>query len=114
MIEIGRRVVEAVGNGAIHVYEGNLLSDGICGMAPEQYGWIPKIGGRIGVVQVFEKISADNPVLGGVSADSVEVTNSGPVIRRWTACVLKPAILHHAIVDSDAVGHIRRIGFDEL
>src|SRR5262245_11018510 len=85
-------------------------------MIPEQHGWVPPITRGVRIVQVLEQIPADDPVPGRMRADAIEITRAptSAVIVRWTAGVLEPAILYHAIADADAGSDVRGIHLDEL
>src|SRR5271157_905898 len=103
MIEIRRRVIQAIRNGAVHVEKSVLLSDGVDGMAPEQHGGVPKIGRGVRVMEVLKQVATNDPVLCCVGADAVEVANACAVVPRRGAGVLEPAVFDAAVGDTEAV-----------
>src|SRR5436190_12403104 len=114
VIKVRRGIIEPISDSAIHIQEDILLSNGIDGMSPEEDSGIPQISSRVRVVEILEKVGANDPIMGRVSADAVEVANSGPVVARRASRVFKPAVFDNPVVYSQSGVDIGGVGFNEL
>src|SRR5579859_5988336 len=65
-------------------------------------------------MEVLKKIAADDPVLGCVSADAIEIAHPRPMVARVAAGILEPTIFDAAIVDPDSIRDVGRVGLYEL
>ena len=114
MVEIRRRVIQAISHRPVHIEENILLGERIGRMSPEQHRRIPEVSRCIRIVEVLKQVAANDPVLRRVGANPVEIADPRAVVARRAAGVFEPAILDDPIVDADAGVHVRGIGFDKL